>query len=288
VPAPVVQALREEGIDVSSFKPQALTEGEVASAARVVAIGVDIGTLGAKAGDRLERWDDIPPVSTSYPVARAAMVARLRALLQELDPAQSVTFDEQKPGEGPRGMTCALTGKGRPGTWTVREEAGAPSRGIVLVQTDADATSYRFPHCVLDGVVIADLTLSVKLKPVSGRVDQAGGLVFRYRDPLNYYVVRANALESNVVLYKVEKGRRTDLKAEGTGFMAYGKKASVPSGAWSELRVVAHGGRFEVALNGEPLFQVQDATFAAPGQVGVWTKADSVTQFDDLKVSSAN
>jgi len=198
---------------------------------------------------------------------------------------QSVTFDDQTAGEAPRGMTCALTGRGRPGSWAVREDGSAPSPSFVLAQTDADPTAYRFPHCVADGIVAKDLLLSVLFKPVSGRVDQAGGLVFRYRDPDNYYVVRANALEGNVVLYKVEKGRRTDLKPRGAGLMAYGTMAKVRAGVWSELRVVAAGKVFEVALNGETLFQVEDSTFTEPGRVGVWTKADSVTCFDDLKAS---
>jgi hypothetical protein len=201
--------------------------------------------------------------------------------------AQSLTFDDQKAGEAPQGMTCALTGKGRAGAWALRAEADAPSPSLVLAQTDADATSYRFPHCVAEGIVAKDLTLGVRLKPMSGREDQAGGLVFRYRDPDNYYVVRANALEGNVVLYKVEKGKRTDLKPVGAGLGAYGKKAKVPLGAWSELRVTVFGNAFDVALNGEALFRVEDATFVAPGRVGVWTKADSVTYFDDLKVGSA-
>ena len=104
--------------------------------------------------------------------------------------------------------------------------------------TDEDGTSYRFPVCVVDAVVAVDLDLSVRFKPVSGAGDQAAGLVWRYRDPDNYYIVRANALENNVVLYKVEKGKRTDLDPRGGAF-AYGKKARVPSGTWSTLRVVA-------------------------------------------------
>jgi hypothetical protein len=118
---------------------------------------------------------------------------------------------------------------------------------------------------------------------VSGRVDQAAGLVWRYRDQDNYYIVRANALEDNVVLYKVENGTRTDLPVRGEG-RTYGKKAEVPSGQWSTLRVVATGPLFDVYFNGSKLYEVEDKTFSQPGQVGVWTKADSVTQFDDLTV----
>lgn len=199
--------------------------------------------------------------------------------------AQTYGFDGQKAGEPPKGVTCALTGMGRPGIWKVLADPTAPSPPNVLAQTDADGTSYRFPVCVFDGVTAADVDLSVRFKPVSGAGDQAAGLVWRYRDPDNYYIVRANALESNVVLYKVEKGKRTDLDPRGSGAFAYGKKARVPSGTWSTLRVVAKGAVFEAYLDGGKLFDVDDATFTASGQVGVWTKADSVTYFDDLKLT---
>ena len=200
--------------------------------------------------------------------------------------AEVASFGEQKAGEAPKGMTCALTGQGRPGRWVIQQDEGAPSKPLVLAQTDGDPTGYRFPHCVVDGLMAQDLTLSVRFKPISGGGDRAGGLVWRYRDADNYYVVRANALEGNVVLYKVEKGKRTDLPLKGAG-RTYGMKAAVPSGAWSELKVVAKGILFEAYLNGQKLYQVEDATFTEPGRVGVWTKADSVTCFDDLKVSAA-
>ena len=199
--------------------------------------------------------------------------------------AQTLGFDDQKAGEAPKGMTCALTGKGRPGAWKILGDNSAPSPPHVLAQTDADTTGYRFPVCVVDGHSATDLDLSVRFKAVSGAGDQGAGLVWRYRDKDNYYVVRANALESNVVLYKVENGKRGDLDPKGSGPFAYGKKARVASGVWGTLRVVAKGPLFETYLNGEKLFEVEDATFTAAGQVGVWTKADSVIYFDDLKLT---
>lgn len=205
----------------------------------------------------------------------------------EESPPRIVTFDDQKVGQQPKGMTCALTGQGRPGEWTLKQDDTAASRSLVLAQTDADSTGYRFPHCVVDGFDARDVDLRVKLKPVAGREDRAGGLVLRYRDADNYYVVRANALESNVVLYKVEKGKRADLKPKGAGFMTYGRKAKVPSGVWSDLGVVARGSLLAVSWNGETLFEVEDSTFLSAGRVGVWTKADSVTYFDELKLSVA-
>jgi hypothetical protein len=155
----------------------------------------------------------------------------------------------------------------------------------VLAQVDDDPTSYRFPICVLDGVSSRDVDLAVRFKAVKGSGDRAAGVVWRYQDRDNYYVVRANALEGNVVLYKVEKGRRSDLKPRGAGVLAYGKKASVATGAWGLLRVVAIGNVFAVHLGGEKLFEVEDSTFAGAGGVGLWTKADSVTYFDDLTVT---
>jgi hypothetical protein len=199
---------------------------------------------------------------------------------------ETVTYDGQKAGEAPRGFSCALTGRGRAGTWKVQGEAGAPSGPNVLAQSDADATSYRFPHCVLDGFSATDVVLSVRFKTIGGQEDQAAGLIFRYRDRDNYYVVRANALEGNVVLYKVENGKRSDLDPTGMASSAYGKKANVPRGRWGSLGVSVRGARFEVLLADEKLFEVEDRTFAGPGKVGVWTKADSVTLFDDLRAEA--
>ena len=195
---------------------------------------------------------------------------------------QTFAFDDQKPGEFPKGLTCAVTGPGRPGLWTLTKDEKV-GHSVVLEQSDRDATRDRFPHCVADGVSVKDLELSVRFRPISGNVDQAAGLVWRYRDADNYYIVRANAREGNVVLYKVEKGNRTDLPLKGEG-RTYGRKADVPSGVWSELRVVATGSLFTVSINGQKLYQVEDATFPDAGKVGVWTKADSVTRFDDFKV----
>jgi hypothetical protein len=202
-------------------------------------------------------------------------------------PPRRIDFDDQKAGEPPRGFSCALTGEGRPGAWRVVQDATAGSRPKVLAQTDADTTSYRFPVCVLDAVSAADVDVSVRFKPISGAKDQAAGIVWRYRDANNYYVVRANALEGNVVLYKMERGKRSDLKPKGSSPFAYGKKVAVPSGEWSTLRVVARRNLFTVSLNDQGLFEVEDSTFGGPGKVGVWTKADSVSHFDDLTVSTA-
>jgi hypothetical protein len=199
--------------------------------------------------------------------------------------AQSTTidFNSDKVGRRPSGFTTALSGNGKPGVWVITRDEGAQDRGNVLAQTDADSTSYRFPVSVFDGVTAKDVDVSVKFKPVSGKKDQAAGIVWRYKDKDNYYIVRANALENNVVLYKVENGKRTDLPLKGEG-RTYGKKTPVPGMQWSSLRVVAKGNLFEVYFNDARLYEVEDETFKDAGKVGLWTKADSVTYFDDLKI----
>jgi hypothetical protein len=181
---------------------------------------------------------------------------------------RKVDFTQDAVDQPPKGFEFGHTaGVGKPGRWIVQ----ADGANKVLAQADPDSTRSRFPVAVLSDVTTA------------GRVDQAAGLVWRYQNQDNYYIVRANALEDNVVLYKVEGGKRTDLPLKGEG-RTYGKKTDVPASQWSTLRVVANGRLFEVYFNGTKLYDVEDGTFAKPGKVGVWTKADSVTHFDDLTV----
>lgn len=194
-------------------------------------------------------------------------------------------FNKDKAGSPPSNFTTALTGQGKAGTWTVMKDEASPAQGNVLAQTDADATSYRFPVCVYDKLTAKDADISVRFKAVSGKKDQAAGLVWRYRDKDNYYIVRANALENNVVLYKVQNGKREDLPLKGAG-RTYGKTAKVPPMQWNALRVTAVGNLFTVYLNGAKLYEVEDATFPDAGKIGLWTKADSVTYFDDLEVKT--
>ena len=193
---------------------------------------------------------------------------------------RTVDFTADIVDQPPKGFEFGHTaGVGRPGRWIVQTDGS----NKVLAQTDADSTRSRFPVAVLSDLTTTDADVSVRFKPISGRVDQAAGLVWRYQNQDNYYIVRANALEDNVVLYKVEGGRRTDLPVKGEG-RTYGKKSEVPAGQWSTLRVVANGPLFEVYFNDSKLYEVEDRTFSSAGKVGVWTKADSVTQFDDLTV----
>jgi 3-keto-disaccharide hydrolase len=189
----------------------------------------------------------------------------------------TLDFDASAVGALPTGFSSAVTGDGGPAAWVVVEDFTAPSGGKVLAQMSTDRTSLRFPLCVYDGFTAPDVTVSVSFKPVSGTVDQAAGLVARYRDKNNYYVVRANALENNVRLYKVEGGNRKQFA---------GANVKVPSGEWQTLALEVKGTHLRVLLNDALLFQADDATFKNAGKVGLWTKADSVTYFDDLRVKT--
>lgn len=193
-------------------------------------------------------------------------------------------FDDDPVGTLPRGFVSAHTGRGTPGRWEVVASPSANSPGRAVAQLDPDRTGYRFPLLVLEAPIARDLEWSVSGHPVSGEVDQAFGLIWRYQDADNYYVVRANALEGNVVLYKVERGERSDLPLVGQG-RTYGTDVGVPKASWSRLRVRAIGNRFTVFLGDRELFAVEDDTFSASGKVGLWTKADSVTWFDDLELA---
>jgi hypothetical protein len=198
---------------------------------------------------------------------------------QEPKPDQSAkkwTFDSDTLDKSPAGFSFGRTGSGAAGRWVVRAEKDAPSGGQVLAQVDTDATDYRFLVAAGDSPSLKDLRLSVKCKPISGEVDQACGLVFRYKDENNYYLTRANALEDNVRIYHVKDGKRQQ-------FASFSGK--VTGRTWHELRVDAKGDHFEVYWDGKRVLDAKDQTFSDPGRVGVWTKADSVTYFDDLSVS---
>ncbi len=190
--------------------------------------------------------------------------------------ADTVNFDDMKSGAPPPGWTPTQTGSGT-AKWAIEKDASAPSKPNVLKQS-GQAT---FPVCIKDDTSLKDGFVEVKFKPISGREDQAGGVIWRAKDSNNYYIARANALEGNVVLYKTVNGKRTPLDIVGRKG-GYGVKEPVASGQWHTLRVEFAGNHFKLSFDGKPLFDVEDTTFTEAGKVGVWTKADSVTLFDDF------
>jgi len=186
--------------------------------------------------------------------------------------ADTISFDADVVGQPPTGWTCGTTGRGTP-KWTIETDPSA-SGGKVLRQSG----SATFAWCVKAGASVTDGWLETKFKPLSGKEDQAGGVVWRWKDGDNYYVARANALEHNVSLYYTARGVRKTLKYVD---------APVAVGQWHTLRVEFAGSKIAVALDGKRTIEFADDHIVGAGGVGVWTKADSVTAFSEFAFQTA-
>jgi len=184
--------------------------------------------------------------------------------------ADTVTFAAAK---GLGDFEFATTGGGAPGEWSiVRDDATQ-----ALAQTGTDATNDRFPLAIYRPFAGRNVYVSIRFMPVAGNIDQAGGVVVRFTSAGDYYIARANALENNVRFYRVVGGKRQ---------MIAGVDARVSSGAWHTLGIAARDDRFIILFNGRELFGATDPTLPGPGRVGLWTKADSVTWFESIKIKS--
>ncbi len=188
----------------------------------------------------------------------------------------AVSFESNQIGAAPEGWTATLTGSGTP-KWTVESEETVPSKSKVLKQSGR-AT---YPLLLKNDTNIKDGFIEIKFKAIGGSQDRAAGVVWRARDANNYYVVRANALEDNFVLYKTVDGVRSALDIVGRKG-GYGVAVPVPANTWHSLRIDFKAARFSASFNGKQLFEVEDSTFTDAGKVGLWTKADSVTLFDEV------
>ena len=178
-------------------------------------------------------------------------------------------FDSDVAGALPEGWLAGVTGRGA-SHWSVEAEPTASSAPNVLKQSGRG----DFPWCVRPKVSLGDGFVEVRFKPVAGKEDQAGGIVWRWKDGNNYYVARANALENNVSLYHTTNGSRRTIKYVN---------APVAGNKWHTLRAEFRGTRVRVILDGKAYIELDDDHIAGPGAVGVWTKADSVTLFDDFR-----
>ena len=186
--------------------------------------------------------------------------------------AETVNFDDMKVGTVPPSWTATQTGSGT-AKWSVEKDNSAPSKPNVLKQSGQGT----FPVCFKNDTNIKDGFVEVKFKPIAGKEDQAGGVIWRLQDANNYYIARANALENNVTIYHTIKGKRTEKKRTNV---------KVSSGTWHTLRVDFNGNHFTVMFDGKKALEWEDDTFKDAGKVGVWTKADSVTEFDDFTSGS--
>jgi len=225
--------------------------------------------------ERGEKGEKDEDEDEKAPTVSASPAPQLGAALPA-GKAATYNFDQASLGSLPPNFISSRTGGGDLGTWKVLSDTTQRSKPNVLAQTSTDSTDYRFPMAVLNDGVFKDLELTVKFKPVAGSVDEAGGLVFRYRDENNYYVIRANALEDNCNLYHVINGQRSQFA---------GANITVAPKQWHELKVVCVGNQITCFFDGNQVIRATDDTFKDAGRVGMWTKADSVTYFDDFSVT---
>jgi hypothetical protein len=225
---------------------------------------------------RAERVFRSRPIRTA--VKAVALATLLSAGISAAVIAQSQTVGPDLAALAARSIgdafDLARTGQGETGKWEVIADESS-AWDLVIAQTSRDPTDYRFPLAIYRPLSITNARVSVRFKPVAGRVDQAGGIAVRLADPDDYYVARANALEDNVRFYRVVKGKRRQLA---------GTNQKVTSGEWHTLTLAAEGDRFTVGFDGKELFTAKDETFADSGKIALWTKADSVTYFDQLRI----
>ncbi len=186
--------------------------------------------------------------------------------------AETANFDKEKSSALPEGWKGGVTGSGMP-RWEVSVDNSATSKPNVLKQSGQG----DYLWCVKIDASLTDGFVEVKFRPVSGEDDQAGGIVWRWKDSKNYYIARGNALESNVSLYYMEKGKRKTLKYVD---------APIGQNEWNTLRADFSGKRIRILLNGKTYIEMNDEHITGSGAVGVWTKADSVTLFDDFSYGS--
>jgi hypothetical protein len=214
---------------------------------------------------------------TTTALALLGAVLAGSALSGAEEKGRTLRFDKGDLGQVPAGWMAYQTGKGQGSVWKVVADNTAPSKtGFALAQT-AESPGAMFNLCVVEDSKLKDVDLSVAFKAVQGNKDQGGGLVWRYKDPDNYYVTRMNPLEDNLRLYKVVDGKRIQLETK--------EELKVPVGEWHTLKVTMKGDQIAVYLDGKKYLEAKDSTFTGAGKVGLWTKADARTYFDDFKVS---
>lgn len=185
----------------------------------------------------------------------------------------------------PSGWTATVPARGAAPRWQVVKDPTAPSPPYVLAEVSRDASQGNSPVAILNQPDLADGEISVRFKVVAGKEDRAAGLVWRYRDPNNYYFVHADALANNVELYAVRDGKRIPLRPQGRHLGDLGVDHPIPCNVWGTLKVVFRGPVFSVYLNHRRVLLAQDSSYQGRGKVGLSTERDSLTYFDDFQVA---
>jgi hypothetical protein len=190
------------------------------------------------------------------------------------------SFEKDAVGKVPAGWNVGQTGEGEGSVWKVVEDETAPSKTKRALAQTADSPNSVFNLCVVDDTNFKNVAISVSFKAIKGKNDQGGGIVWRYQDADNYYIARMNPLEDNFRVYKVVDGKRTQLETK--------EGLKVPSGEWHTLKVKQAGQQIECWLDGKKYLEAKDDTFTKAGKVGLWTKSDAQTHFDDIVITPLN
>jgi hypothetical protein len=194
------------------------------------------------------------------------------------DKAFTLKLTKDDLGKLPAGWKAAQTGKGEGSVWKVVADDTAPSKsGLTLAQT-AEGPNAFFNLCVAQDTNFKDVEISVAFKAVKGEKDQGGGVVWCYQDADNYYIARMNPLEDNFRVYKVTDGKRAKEFQDA--------EVKIPAGEWHTLKVTMSGEKIECFLDGKKYLDVKDDAITKAGKVGLWTKADAQTRFDNFQARS--
>jgi hypothetical protein len=186
-----------------------------------------------------------------------------------------VDFDALAVGASPAGWTCTAPQHNGKSRWEVRKDDSAPTKPYVLAPVASDSADQSAP-IILDGLTLRDGDISVRIKPVQGAEEHGGGLVFRYRDERNYYLVRASSAEKTIAVYRVQNGQRSAVVGP--------IKHEFPANTWSILKIVARGDRVQVYVDHRRILEGRDGAYTGSGRVGVCTIGDSMMYFDDFRV----
>jgi hypothetical protein len=190
---------------------------------------------------------------------------------------RTITFGKDDLGKTPKGWTAASTGKGEGSVWKIVADDTAPSKaGYVIAQT-AEGPNPFFNLCVVDDTSYKEVEITVSFKAMKGKLDQGGGLIWRYQDNNNYYIARMNPLEDNFRVYKVVGGKRIQLATK--------EDLTAKAGEWHTISIKMAGDQIECSLDGKKYLEAKDDTIKTAGKVGLWSKADAQTYFDLLKIS---
>ncbi len=264
------------------------TRKALAAAKITFALAIGAAEKEVKGGQayeaEVEMENNKPVIAVTILVGEKVMEAEVDAVTgkvieteEEPLPLALWTFDSEAAGKTPVGWRIAETnGDGKIGKWAIAADGDARTKPNVLkLETTADGSTFNL--FIAEKASFKDLDLRVRLKANSGKEDQGGGPIWRCKDENNYYICRINPLEGNFRVYKVEKGRRSQLESA---------KLETKTGQWHQVRAVMIGNKIACYVDGKKCLETTDDTFKDAGKIGLWTKADASSSFDNVVVDA--